>query len=222
VNAEYFARELDWASELVKERPPTREAQVHWLLCKLLEYEEKREGITPQFVQSQERRAHCPDWPTLWPWLKQPENGALMAPGGRPQLTDAGREKALELRFTYADGPEERPFKIRVGTIATGSAVQKDPGLFPRLEQLVRKTPGAEMEAAAIGLLGEHLQRRAIVVKAASDYGDGDKNDLFRKFAARASAEVLLRFLRRELEPSVRSSAGGDWPLASLWPWLRR
>ena len=79
VNAEYFARELDWTAELVKERPPAREAQVHWLLCKLLEYEEKREGITPQFVQSQERRARCPDWPTLWPWLKQPENGALMA-----------------------------------------------------------------------------------------------------------------------------------------------
>ena len=57
------------------------------------------------------------------------------------------------------------------------------------------------MEAAAIGLVSEQLGRQALIVKAVSDHGDNDKDDRFRVFAARASAEVLIRFLLRKLEP---------------------
>src|SRR5690606_32420007 len=44
-----------------------------------------------------------------------------------------------------------------------------------------------------------------IVVKAVSDYADHDKDDSYRHFAARASAELLLRFLCRRA-PTSRPS----------------
>jgi hypothetical protein len=101
-------------------------------------------------------------------------------------------------RGLYPDGPpEDPPFRIHVGPIATGKTVRQDPELFRRLERLVRKTIGVEMEAAAIGYVASMLDRRAVVVKAVSDYGDHDKDDAYRHFAARASAELLLRFLCR-------------------------
>ena len=80
--------------------------------------------------------------------------------------------------------------------------MQKDPGLFPRLRRVMRSTIGVEMEGAAIGELASHFEKRGIVVKAVSDHGDLQKDDSFREFACRASAEVLLAFLLKHVEPA--------------------
>ena len=57
------------------------------------------------------------------------------------------------------------------------------------------------MEGVAIGDLAARFQKRAILVKAVSDHADSDKDDSFREFACRASAEVLMAFLLKHLEP---------------------
>ena len=200
VDAGYFALEPAWAAELIKTRPLSREAQQQWLLCRLLEHEQSG---APSPDAHPERQTCCPALPALWKRLRLSEHGLLVATPGELALTEKGKAQARELTRMYPGGPEkDRDFKIHIGPIATGEGLQKDPELFDRLEKLERKTLGAEMEASAIGMVGEMLERRALIVKAVSDYGDGDKDDSFRTFATRASAEVLLRFLLRSLEPA--------------------
>ncbi len=201
VDAAYFSRELSWAAALLKERPLSREAQERWLLRALLEHEQR--GL-PAPDEHPDRDTCCPALPALWQRLRQPEHGLLVPQKGELGLTEEGRGHAKELARMYPRGlPKDRDFKVHVGPIATGKVVRKDPELFATLEKLVRKTLGAEMEAAAIGAVAAQLKRQALIVKAVSDYGDGDKDDEFRKFATRASAEVLLRLLLRNLEPAT-------------------
>jgi len=76
-----------------------------------------------------------------------------------------------------------------------------DPQIFDRLKLVERKTLGVEMEAFAIGYVGDTLPQRAIVAKAVSDHGDHDKDDRFREFACRASAAWLFAFLKKHLTP---------------------
>jgi hypothetical protein len=200
VDAAYFAREMGWTTELVKARPLSREAQQRWLLRALYEHEQKS-AVAPD--EHPDLDECCPAFAQLWARLREPEHGLLVDTPGVLALAEKGKGYALEITRKYRkELPKDRDFKIHVGPIATGDVVQKDPELFNRLEKLVRKTLGAEMEAAAIGLVGDQLDRQAIIVKAVSDYGDGDKDDAFRAFAARASAEVLIRFLLRKLTPS--------------------
>ena len=71
----------------------------------------------------------------------------------------------------------------------------------------VRKVLGVEMEAAAIGALAYATRLDyAVVMKAVMDHADADKSDNFKAFAARASAECLLAFLRDNLEPEPAKS----------------
>jgi WD40 repeat protein/nucleoside phosphorylase len=201
VDAAYFTRDLSWTADLVKSRPLSRETQERWLLRTLLEHEQHG---TPAPDAHPEREACCPALDALWDRLRLPEHGLLVKTRGVLALTEEGRGIAIELARKYPKGlPKDRAFKIHVGPIATGKVVRKDPELFGDLEKLVRKTMGAEMEAAAIGAIGAQLHRQALIVKAVSDYGDGDKDDAFREFATRASAQVLLRLLLRNLEPST-------------------
>ncbi len=202
VDAAYFAREAAaWAADLVKDRPLSLEAQQRWLLRAL--YDHKQKGaVAPH--EHPDREVCCPSFDALWDRLRLPRYGLLMDAPGVLALTKKGWGHATEVAYKYPKAlPRDRDFKIHVGPIATAEALQKDPELFSRLEKVGRKTLGAEMEAASVGLVGVHLGRRSIIVKAVSDYGDEDKDDAFRAFAARASAEVLLRFLLRNLEPSA-------------------
>jgi WD40 repeat protein len=122
---------------------------------------------------------------------------------GRYSLTEAGREQALNDQALHVDGlPDDPPFQVHVGAIGTGVAVQEDPELFKRLRHLVRTTLGVEMEGAAIGDVAASFKKPAIVIKAVSDHADHDKDDSFRAFACRASAEVLLAFLLKHVEPA--------------------
>ncbi len=198
VDAASFARGLDWAAELVKARPLSWKAQEEWFLRTLLEHEQNGKESPPRHA---DRRTACPDLPAVWERLVRHVPSLIMEVAGHPKLSDAGRAQAVKLALQYPEGlPRDPEFRIHVGPIATGKAVQQDPGLFNRVRMLSRKTLGVEMEAAAIGLVSAQLRRQALIVKAVSDYGDNDKDDRFRAFAARAAAEVLIRFLQRRVE----------------------
>ncbi|WP_437948073.1 pentapeptide repeat-containing protein [Sorangium sp. So ce296] len=198
MDAALFAREFERQTPLAAARPPSRASQAWWLRHAL--YASQVEGGPPP-VARPERAERCPGWTERVGELEAA--GVLRIGDGGLELTEAGMAQVRRERLVYPDGPPEaRPFRVHIGPIATGKAVQEDAGLFDRLKSIGRKVLGVEMEAAAIGYVAERLGRRSIIAKAVSDHGDPDKDDGFRAFACRASAEFLLAFLRRTLEPA--------------------
>ncbi|MGK3961899.1 pentapeptide repeat-containing protein [Sorangium sp. So ce118] len=216
MDAAFFSRELGWSSELVKERPLSRDAQRRWLLHMLFVHQSEG-GPSP--LTSPERKARCPDWNLVVKELRA--HGLLEDRPAVLQLTDAGRELVLEERLLEPDGlPTDPPFRVHIGPIATGKTVREDPRLFDSLQRYSRKTLGVEMESAAIGYVATRLGRRSIVAKAVSDYADHARDDRFRSFACRASAEFLLAFLCRSFEPPLpvrtRDEVAVEAPSAAL------
>ncbi|WP_438030265.1 pentapeptide repeat-containing protein [Sorangium sp. So ce233] len=204
MDAALFAREFERATPLARERPPTRASQAWWLRHAL--YASVVEGAPPP-VALPERAARCPGWTERVGALEA--EGVLRIGDRGLELTEAGMAQVRRERVIHPDGPPPaRPFRVYVGPIATGKAVQEDPALFERLRPIGRKVLGVEMEAAAIGYVAERLGRRSIIAKAVSDHGDHDKDDSFRAFACRASAEFLFAFLRRTLSPERAERAG--------------
>ncbi|WP_049949577.1 pentapeptide repeat-containing protein [Sorangium cellulosum] len=198
MDAALFAREFERQTPLAAARPPSRASQAWWLRHAL--YASQAEGGPPP-VARPERAERCPGWTDRIGELEAA--GVLRIGDGGLELTEAGMAQVRRERLVYPDGPPEaRPFCVHIGPIATGKAVQEDAGLFERLKSIGRKVLGVEMEAAAIGYVAERLGRRSIIAKAVSDHGDRDKDDGFRAFACRASAEFLFAFLRRTLEPA--------------------
>jgi nucleoside phosphorylase len=160
------------------------EQQEDWILLRVLAGEDPRD--------SADFETACPDWsvalPRLWArkWLDK-----LLV------LTDSGRNRAVELSLLHRQGlPTPSGFRIHVAPMATGAAVNEDTGVFPRLASSMRKVLGVEMEASALGALGEMHDVPVVVAKGVSDYGDPFKDDRYRDFAARAAAECLIALLR--------------------------
>jgi hypothetical protein len=160
-----------------------------------------------------DRKRDCPGWTERI--QEACKDGLIVVQGGRMSLTAEGQEIVLNEQIHFLDGlPADPPMRIHVGAIGTGRTVQEDPKLFERLRHLVRTTLGVEMEGAAIGDIAGRFERRAIVIKAVSDHADQDKDDSFRAFACRASAEVLMAFLRKHLDlgrdAGAREQEAGD------------
>ncbi|XXT24594.1 pentapeptide repeat-containing protein [Sorangium sp. So ce429] len=204
MDAALFAREFERQAPLARERPPSAASQAWWLRHAL--YASQVEGGPPP-VALPERAAQCPGWTERIGELEA--QGVLRIGDGGLELTEAGVAQVRRDRVVHPDGPPPaRPFRVHIGPIATGKAVQEDAGLFERLKPIGRRVLGVEMEAAAIGYVAERLGRRSIIAKAVSDHGDHDKDDSFRAFACRASAEFLFAFLRRYLSPDLANRAG--------------
>lgn len=192
----YFARPGPFHEAMTRSRPLSRAWQASWLLHRI---DDHTRGAGPAPECHPERPSHCPGWTTV---LGDLTTSKFVRPGPPLALTAKGKLRVREDRIKHPDGyPNDPPFRVHMGVIATGEIVQKDPGIFNRLERLNRKTLGIEMEAAAIGHVAQHFGRKAIVVKAVSDYGDLRKDDSFRKFAAGAAAETLLRLLEQFFAP---------------------
>lgn len=202
--------QIDPAATWLAERPRSYEAQMDWLLDRLAA------GDDPGVHADQESR--CRDRPKV---IEKLWKEGLLKDGTR-NLTAAGRKRVERLRILYPKGlPEPAPFKIHVGPIGTGTAVVKDPDIFDKLSKSMRKTIGLEMEAATIGAIAHlHEVERMIVMKGVMDFADPEKNDNFKAFAARASAECLLAFLRENLRsPAPREAEPqGSAPAAAPMP----
>ncbi len=160
------------------------EHQENWVMLRVLAGEEPNRHA--------DFNAVCPNWsdvlPRLWKrgWLEKPMT-----------LTESGRQHVENLNLLHlAKQAAPAEFKIHVAPMATGATVSEDEGIFPRLADSMRKVLGIEMEASALGALGEVHDIPVIVAKGVSDYGDPFKDDRYREFAARASAELLITFLR--------------------------
>ena len=196
--AEMFSppRESAWLSE----RPRTYAAQMDWVLERVLL--EENPGQHP------ERKSKCANYRKVLELLWKREllqRGSLL-------FTDKGRQHITEQRLLHPDGlPEPRPFRVCVGPMGTGNKVIRDPHIFERLADRERKLLGLEMESLAIGAIAHQYDMPLLVMKGVTDFADLEKDDQFKPFAARASAECLLAFLRAHLfsapEPGSRHRA---------------
>lgn len=192
--------QIDRAAAWVAHRPRSHEAQGDWIL------ERVHRDHDP--TTDPDRATCCADFDRALErlWAKE------LLVRGTLTLTDSGREhiETLLLR-NLGNLPEQKPFQTRVGPIASGSKVVEDPDIFARLALSVRKVLGVEMEAAAIGALARDRQLPcSIVMKAVMDHADADKSDNFKSFAARASAECLIAFLRQHLLPRNAADLGPE------------
>ena len=183
----------DWIKTIQTSRPKSYAHQERWLLHKLYDRQENPEAY-PSPENHPKRTIECPDWLEVLDRLSQ-QNFLTTEPF---ELTEQGiREVKIE-RLKYPDKQRYRDLSIpqlHIGVIATTSKVQEDPEIFERLKKLERKALGVEMESAAIGAVAETHNIPMIVVKSVQDYGDYDKNDQFRFYAAETSARFLLNFL---------------------------
>ncbi|AUX28369.1 uncharacterized protein SOCE836_004390 [Sorangium cellulosum] len=180
----------------------TLEQQEDWALLCFLSGDDPRRSLGFDSA--------CPDWTVVLKRLWQ--RGWVDKSFA---LTEAGREKATELDLMYPRGlPEQPEFKLHVAPLATGAAVTEDEGIFPRLATSMRKVLGVEMEASALGALGEMHRVPVVVAKGVSDYGDLLKDDRYRTFAARAAAECLISLLRgcADLLPERVGGSSPDAP----------
>ncbi|MGK3960997.1 pentapeptide repeat-containing protein [Sorangium sp. So ce118] len=214
MDAAYFARDRGLCAALAEERPRSLESQERWLLHRLLDHE--RAGA-PLPTEHPELAARCPRYSDLVLLLRK--KGLLEKRPGVLKLTKKAKALVQDELLRHPRGlPDDPPLRVHVGPIATGKTVREDPELFSRLRREVRKTLGAEMEAAAIGYVAEHLGRRSIIVKAVSDHGDHEKDDAFQAFAARASARFLLAFLQRHMPEPSEPAPPARPPLAGSAP----
>jgi nucleoside phosphorylase len=139
---------------------------------------------------------------TWQPRLQKLEADRLIAWGANGwALTDAGTSMIRRILDADVDGPDRLPFAVLAGPMASGSAVIRDPDIWDRLKRMGnRRIIALEMEAATIATIAHGRQvPHWLVVKGVMDRADFDKDDRFKHFAARASAEVLFDLLGRLL-----------------------
>lgn len=127
------------------------------------------------------------------------------------KITPTGANRVEQSLAYDIDPPKHLPFAIKVGPMASGNVVVKDGITWQQLSIMgVRSCIGLEMEAATIAHIARNLHVPSwVVAKGVMDHADPEKDDRYKPFAARASSEVLMMFLVRQLCPRAPESAVG-------------
>ncbi len=185
-----------------KKRPVPYEWQENWVLAML------HQGVSDPAALP-ECEVHCPQWErvieSLWN-SGHVEHGTL-------SLTETGRKRIGAILIKHRSRLPDLsptgtvlPFKVHVAPMGSGSQVVEDEKVWGYISESMRKTLGLEMEAAAIGAVA-HAQRErqleTLVMKGVMDFANHGRDDHFKEFAARASAECLIAFLRDQLDVEV-------------------
>lgn len=169
-------------------QPSSRDAR-YWLLERLYA------GDNPREHPARRRYFAKGEWKIVTQALETER--IIERDGTSFKLTDAGRDEVERSIAFDVDPPERLPIAIKVGPIASGNVVVKDGVTWDSLKAMgVRSVLGLEMEAAALGIAARGAAvSQWIVIKGIMDHADPRKDDRFKPFAARASAEALRAFL---------------------------
>ncbi len=126
---------------------------------------------------------------------------------GKLSLTKQGRATIMRHLVVHGVAATQLPYHIHVGPMGSGNFVAADAVLWQWLADSggERKTLAIEMEAAAVGQVAHGHSLPFVVAKGVMDHADAHKRDTCKGFAARASAEVLCRFLREVHGRSARA-----------------
>ena len=177
---------------------PDDEARKWWFLGCLLD------GRDPLAAAGRSR--YFPDSIKSVSLRRLKQEGLVGLSAGAFELTEDGRAAVAAHRAYDAVDPVMLPFAIHVGPIGSGNEVVTDPEVWSRLKKGgMRKVLGLDMEAAAVGAVAHDKRLDFVVAKGVMDHAGSGKGERFKAFAARASAEVLLGFLRerRGAEPQT-------------------
>ncbi|WP_205520075.1 tetratricopeptide repeat protein [Pyxidicoccus caerfyrddinensis] len=182
-------------------RPVPYEWQENWALLKL------HEGVSKPWTLP-ECEQYCPHWEKIVDALVK---SAHVSDSG--ELTDEGRKRVKALLFRHkgrlpdlSPTGELFPFRVHLEPMGSGSQVIEDVAYWGEVTEYMRKALGLEMEAAAIGAMAytqPHRKLDALVMKSVMDFANSGRDDHFKKYAARTSAECLMAFLREHLDPEV-------------------
>lgn len=129
--------------------------------------------------------------------------------GGVLPAAPAGREDEFRTHVANA-------IAARLGTIASGEKLLRDPEKLVAVRELHGKTEVGEMEAAG---LVDACRRGAVpwlVIRGISDFGDELKDDRFHAFASCAAAAVLHDFLAHGLDLGPAPGAGPQAHVAGV------
>lgn len=190
--AENAKRWASWPGDgkaWLEARPRTLELQGLWLMKQLAE------GLDP--AEHPDVGTMCSHWTDV---TAQLEKDGLVVAGA---LTDKGREHLAGVLFRHQKRlPEPRPWALHVAPMGTGNHLVRDVDIWASLEDTQRLVCGFDMEASTIGLAAWAVGIPFLAVKGVMDFGLPDRHRGFQPFAARASAEVLVRLLRTLVVPS--------------------
>ena len=173
-------------SPWLMEKPKlTLEQQEIWVLSQL--HSDIRPTDHPDFD------TECPDWTdVVWRLRKRKWIDQSLT------LTESGMQHIVELLLLYPRGfALPSAFRVHVAPIATGATVKEDEHIFSKLSTSMRKVIGLDMEASALAAFACSKGVPIVVAKAVSDFGSTFKDDRYRSFAARASAECVILLLRQ-------------------------
>ncbi|MHA7630538.1 tetratricopeptide repeat protein [Corallococcus sp. M7] len=182
-----------------KKRPISYEWQENWVLAIL------HQGVADP-ASHPDCETSCPQWEKVIELLWNSGDVEL----GTLTLTEKGRKRIGAVLIKHRNQLPDlaptgtmRPFKVHVAPMGSGNQVVEDEAIWDLISESMRKTLGLEMEAAAIGAVA-HAQSdknlKALVMKGVMDFANQGRDDHFKQFAARASAECLLAFLREQLD----------------------
>ncbi|MGX4655154.1 Ltp family lipoprotein [Micromonospora sp. SCSIO 07396] len=130
---------------------------------------------------------------------------------GMSVLTAAGADRVQQWLYDDVDGPQRLPFRVLVAPMASGSSVIADPRQWDELKAMgIRKIGAIEMEAATIATIAQAKGLPWVVAKGVMDHADTKKDDRYKQFAARASAQVLFALLGQLMCGRDAGSRYGD------------
>jgi nucleoside phosphorylase len=114
------------------------------------------------------------------------------------------------LRAAQDFGRDRRlPYAVRVGPMASGSAVVEDREVWTRLTAMgIRTITALDMEAATIATVAHnHRIPHWLIVKGVMDHAEAGRDDGHKASAERNSAEVLWALLARLVRPASAERA---------------
>ncbi len=104
---------------------------------------------------------------------------------------------------------ERLEVRCSIKAMASGSAVRAD-SPFKDIQIPVRGAIAYDMEGAAFGkAMSRYHLTHWLVVKGVCDYADGNKNDVYHGYAARASALYALSFIRAYVTEQMLPKSSG-------------
>jgi tetratricopeptide (TPR) repeat protein/nucleoside phosphorylase len=181
----------DWKPRVAAlSRPLSKQQQRDWLLQRL--FAEPTGSVDA--IPLAEREKFAPIWRRLVRELQQGPEPFLSPMRTLRDKAMGGRLRFRELPFPFQDPSDAR---CHICPLASGSAVRSD-GPFKEIQSLLRGAMALDMEGSAFGRVMEMERFRGIewlIVKGVSDYADQDKDDLYRTYAAVASATYMLCFI---------------------------
>lgn len=195
-------------NNLSRFRPPSPEESKQWVLeCLFTKRDPLEQPDRQRYINGEE-------WRSLI--LQLTRDGLISVnTSGVARLSASGRAQVQRTRRENPDWPDQLPFRVVLGAMASGPYVDASDPWNILTSSGVRTVIGLEMEAAAVGSAAQANEIPYwIVGKGVMDHAKVPKNDRYKTFAAHASAQVVWKFLAEQLvkhpETILRSKSRGS------------